>query len=217
MKRINWSDHLLNFLAVILGVSLAFFVNASSERKKQAVEYDEVINSFLEEFESDKDIFTDFQIPDNEGQVNTIAEILQMLQTDEIDSLSQKFPRAIGFNNYHPSNVTFNSLASSGKLDLIKDYALRKQLSVYHTILVKEAENRGKIQVEFYMNHLLPWLLKNTDFTKPDIEAIRDTELVNMLIIYEKLIVNKLRQYELLVSEISDLEQQLTELKTNSL
>ena len=212
MKSINWSDHILNFVAVILGVSLAFFVNDNSERTKRNKEFEEVVQSFLEELKSDRATYIEYQIPDNQDQVRRISEVLLIIENGETDSLSEKFQRAISINNYSPSGVTFSSLTSSGKLDLIKDFQLRKELSNYQTVLSEEARIRGDIQVQFYMNQLMPWLLENIDFTNPSIESLQDKTLINTLIIYQSLVANKLAHYEYLASRIDSLELKLKNL-----
>ena len=211
-NKINWADHILNFVAVIVGVSLAFFVNDNSEQKKRKEEYDEAIRSFLEEFEADRSNYVEYQIPSNRNQVDDISDVLLLILNGESDSLAEKFQLAININNYFPSGVTFNSLVSSGKLDLIDDFQLRKELSNYHKVLSEEARMRGELQVEFYMNQLMPWLLKNADFTNPSIESLQNKNLVNTLIIYQSLVANKVDHYEYLASRIDSLELKLNNL-----
>ena len=38
MKSVNWFDHLLNFVAVILGVSLAFYISTRAEKSREKEE-----------------------------------------------------------------------------------------------------------------------------------------------------------------------------------
>lgn len=216
MKSINWSDHFLNFLAVILGVSLAFFVNDRAETKKREQEYAQIVSSFLDELKADKDTYLNYQIPDNSEQLEAIAEVLQLIGSGKDDSLVQKFSRAISINNYNPSGVTFKSLQSTGKLDLIDDFQLRKRISNYYTIVAEESKARGQLQVDFYMDQLLPWILDNTDFNRPDVKALQNTKLYNILIIYRSFVANKVEHYEWMLQEIEALEQQLSNLKVNS-
>ncbi len=212
MKNINWADHLFNFLAVILGVSLAFFVNDNAETKKRQEEYNQVIDSFLEEFRSDLDTYEEYQIPDNKNQLRVISDVLKLINTGQSDSLVEKFSKAISINNYFPSSVTFSSLQSTGKLDLIEDFELRKELSNYHTVLAEEARIRGQIQVDFYMNQLMPWIIKNTDFSNPSVEPLQDPELKNLLIIYQSFILNKVTHYQFMTKRIGWLENKFLEL-----
>lgn len=213
MKQVNWADHIFNFLAVIIGVSLAFFVNDSAEKSKQSEELGLVIQSFLKELEDDSAVFADYQIPSNESQTDAIQQVITMLKTGETDSLEMKFQKAININGYHPSSVTFNSLASSGKLDLIKDFELRKHLAEYHTIYAQEAKWRGEFQVDFYTENLMPWLIANVDFTNSETTSLNDREFINLLIIYDGIIKNKVRQYKFLAKEAGILRAKLKALQ----
>ncbi|MEM7297548.1 MAG: hypothetical protein AAF391_04705 [Bacteroidota bacterium] len=213
MKQVNWADHIFNFLAVIIGVSLAFFVNDNAARTRESTELNVVIKSFLDELKDDSTVFADYQIPDNEEQSLAIQQVIGMLKSGVEDSLEIKFQKAININGYHPSCVTFNSLASSGKLDLIKDFELRKELAEYHTVYAQEAKWRGEFQVDYYSENLLPWLIKNVDFTDDDTSALNDRELINLLLIYDGLISNKVRQYKLLTREAGKLRAKLKALQ----
>lgn len=212
MSGINWSDHILNFVAVILGVSLAFYISSNSERNKERDEYSQMIRSLIEELETDIGIYTDYQIGANRDQSETIMEVVEMLTNNQSDSLLEKFQGCMSFTNYSPRNVTFNSISSTGKLDLIESYDLRKQISTYHEVWVAEAEFQGNMQVDFYRESLQSWIIKNGDFLNPDLDVLRDKELVNMLIIYKSQIDGKLRKYERLVEEAKALKTKLEEL-----
>ena len=214
-NQINWFDHVFNVFSVIIGVSLAFYVNDSAETNRREKEFNAIIDSFLEELAADRATYAEYQIPDNKSQAEAISDVLELIEAGSSDSLEYKFSRAIGINNYFPSGVTFKSLQSAGKLDLIEDFELRKVLSTYHTILAEEARVRGQIQVDFYMDQLMPWLVKNTDFKNPDARSLRGSELSNLLMLYQSFVLNKVANYEEMVLQIDYLHKQLSKLKEN--
>ena len=49
MKKVNWADQLLNFVGIILGVSLAFLINNAAENAQDRAEYKQIVNSFISE------------------------------------------------------------------------------------------------------------------------------------------------------------------------
>ncbi len=212
MKQINWSDHILNFLAVIIGVSLAFYVSNSAEKRKEKEEFDQIIRSLIEEIETDINVYENYQIDRNKQQSKIITEVLGLLNGGKSDSLYEKFKASMNFTNYAPRNVTFKSISSSGKLDLIESFELRKRISIYHEVWVAEAEFRGASQINFHNDHLMPWVMKNTDFADSDLESLNDTEVKNMLIVYKSLIDGKVRQYQKVVSEGKILKEELESL-----
>ncbi|WP_420318833.1 hypothetical protein [Ekhidna sp.] len=212
MKNINWPDHILNFVAVILGVSMAFYINEYSEEKRLNNERSLIVNSFLEELRNDRAVYTDYQIPNNKNRISSLDKAIIASETDA-DSMSFYVRKGLGFTSYTPQNVTFNSVTSSGKLDLIDDFNLRKSISQYHSIYVPEAKYRGEGQVDFYNSQIIPWLLKNSKLNDPNYTPEISQEFVNMLILYKFLISNKVRQYEKLVDASLKIEQKLDSLK----
>lgn len=213
MKQINWSDHILNFLAVIIGVTLAFYVSDSADRKRESEELKKITQSFIDELQEDQLTFEDYQIPSNEEQSKLIEEVLYFIQTKNKDSLASKIQDALSINSYSPVGVTFHSIVSSGKLDLFSDFVLRKDISNYYELLSSEAEARGQLQVDFYMDQILPWIVNETDIMNPNMDnLIYDQKLSNILILYKSFIDNKTRHYKEMIKESAQLENKLKEL-----
>ncbi len=209
MKQINWPDHILNFIAVIIGVSLAFYVNDRSERSQDRREQKKILQSMIDELDFDMEVYENHQINLNQSQSELIQEVIDMIRREETDSLSHKFLKCLNYTNYSPRSVTFNSILASGKLDLIEDFDLRRQLSVYHEIWVSEVEFRVSKQISFAENRLIPWVMANTDFQTPDPKDLQKRELVNMLFVYQGLIDGKIRNYNQLLSEAKSLQENL--------
>ena len=209
MKQINWSDHILNFVAVIIGVSLAFYVNDSSERRQERRELKKILRSINDELEFDISIYEKGQIAKNKNQSLLLQEVVDMLSQGRQDSLTEKFIQSMNYNSYAPRNVTFNSILASGKLDLIEDFELRKRLTIYHEIRVAETDFWVKKQIDFAENRLVPWVMSNTNFVAPDPDDLKNQEVINMLIVYKSLIDGKLRQYDRLVNEAELLKENL--------
>lgn len=53
MKKINWMDHLVNLVVVIVGISIAFGLNRYSENKKEEKLEQEYLKSFSEDLKDD--------------------------------------------------------------------------------------------------------------------------------------------------------------------
>lgn len=213
--KINWPDHLLNFLAVIIGVSLAFYVNSAAEERKLNDERRLIVNSFLEELSRDRLIYEEYQIEENQKRIQFLDRAINQIVSKDLDSLAYFVRKGVPFNNYAPQAITFNSTSSTGKLDLLSDYELRIQVAGFYSVTVKEADFRGLGQVDFYKNNLMPWLIKHTNFIDQNASVLIDQEFLNMLIIYKDLINNKVNQYEELVDSSKKLEAKLESLKSN--
>ncbi len=209
MKNINWIDHLINFVSVILGVSLAFYVSNWSENNKNEEESRKIVASLISELDLDIGIYEDFQISYNQKQAKNIGRAISYIQTNQLDSLPYLLQNGIGFQNYAPRKVTFNSLTSSGKLNLIEDYELQMQISSFYDALVTEAQLRGEHQVRFYNEQFMPMMIETTDLTNPKLDEVDLIKTKNSLLLYQRIIQWKVEQYEEVLERGKSLRDQL--------
>lgn len=196
MKNINWIDHLLNFVSVILGVSLAFYVSSWSDNNRNKEESKKIIASLISELDLDIAVYEDFQISHNRQQAQNIGRAIAYIQSNQLDSLPYLLQNGIGFQNYAPRKVIFNSITSSGKFNLIEDYELQMQISTFYEALVFEAQLRGDHQVRFYNEQFMPMMIETTDLTNPKLDAIDLIKTKNSLLLYYRIIEWKVEQYE---------------------
>ncbi|MEL7147327.1 MAG: hypothetical protein AAFO69_13220 [Bacteroidota bacterium] len=212
MKNINLLNHGLNFVAVILGVFLAFYVDACSERQKDKIELRETVLSLVNDLDNDHEIYSESQIPKNEEQLADLEEFIgEILEQNESDSNQS----SVDFNidSYSPTSSTYLSLTSSGRINLIDDLAVRKELSNYYDILSSESVRRGELQVEFLLNQILPWMIENTNLLDVTSEQLRgENTLANQLVLYSALINNKLEHYRVVDEASIELRKMLDEL-----
>ena len=212
MKKINWADQILNFVGIIIGVSLAFWINSAAQRSQEKKELKLIIESFIRELEYDIGVYEKSTIPDNEAQLLVIDSLINLMQTKELKSLDN-FKRAFRYKNYYPQCVTFNSITNSGKLDLIKDFEVRKQINIYHEILATEAQWKGTSQVEFNKDNIQPVFINELDFINPEMSKIPKVKVQNLLFLYYALIHEKVGHYKLLVREGKKLKESLSDIQ----
>lgn len=201
---------------MILGVSLAFYVSSSSEQQKEEREVNQILISLVDELAEDQESFSEYQIPVQEKQSAIISKVLVQLMTGDLDSLSERIEMAINVNNNSPIDLTFKSITSSGKLDLIRGFELKKEISYYYESLAIECEFRNQAQTDFFMDRILPWLITNTNLVASDEESlIENQEFINLLIIYKGFVDNKLRHYKVIEVESEKLKNRLKSMVNN--
>jgi len=134
MKDIKWLNHLIELVIVILGISIAFSINKYAESRKELKREVIFLESFLDEIEED--------IPELDSTIIKIDHFKQSLEkliaviegeNQHIDSLK----KYIGSGLYSiyvqdPNTTTFESLQSSGSLDIIQNFELRKEIIHYN-------------------------------------------------------------------------------------
>ncbi|MEO9484830.1 MAG: hypothetical protein ABJG47_15325 [Ekhidna sp.] len=212
---INWTDHILNFVSVIVGVSLAFIISSRSEQSKQENEFNQNISAILEELDSDIYTFESYQIPDNKEKLVRMKDAIQMIASQSgSDSVSVQLMSFFDVNNYSPSNITINSLITSGKLDLLNDYDLKTNI-LYYQNLADELESQGKFQVEFLMDRITPWFIENAPYFMGEKNYIDDykgddSEAIMIFSLYIAFVENKIAKYESALKDAKSLKELLT-------
>ncbi len=200
-SSINWTDHILNFVSVIVGVSLAFIISSQSEQTKQENEFNRNISAILEELESDIYTYESYQIPDNKEKLVHMQQAIKMLASQSgSDSINAKLMSFFSVNNYSPSNITINSIITSGKLDLLNDYVLKTNI-LYYQNLAKELESQGEFQVEYLMDRITPWFVENAKYFVGDKNYIDhyngdNSEAIMIFSLYISFVENKISKYE---------------------
>ncbi len=211
-QSINWTEHLLNFAAVILGVLLAFQISNMAENRKAQTELKIIYRSLIEELDNHNEVYRDFQIPFQKAQIANIDTVIEAIASGQPDEVLGQMSVDFSINNYFPTSSTYISAVSSGKLGLIADLKLKDDLITYYDILAKEAELRGSSQRDFLATRIVEWMIKNTDYLDLDIRVFaKDREAVNSLLVYQGLTKNKVRQYEKLIDKGEELRSKLQE------
>ncbi|WP_462249393.1 hypothetical protein [Ekhidna sp.] len=212
---INWTDHILNFVSVIVGVSLAFIISSQSEQAKQENEFNRNVSAILEELESDIYTYESYQIPDNKEKLANMQQAIEMLTSQSgSDSINAKLMSFFSVNNYSPNNITINSLITSGKLDLLGDYDLKTNILFYQNF-ARELEYQGQFQIEFLMDRITPWFVENAQYFVGDKNYIDDykgddSEAILIFSLYISFVENKVSKYESALKEAKALRDLIT-------
>lgn len=208
MKRIHWPDQIFNFIGIITGVSLAFVINNASSNAEREEELQQIVRSLIDELEFDINVYEKYQIKNNNDQSLLIDSIMLQLDRGNLKSIAD-LKRAFNSTSYTPQSVTFNSISSSGKLDLIKDFELRKIIVMYHQILVTEGRFQGRRQIDFFNEYILPFAIDETDMVSPEVDKLPLRRLKNLLYMYKSIIDNKVEQYRNITAKAKELKSSL--------
>lgn len=212
-KNYNWPNHLLNFLTVIVGVYLAFYIGERakvSEGKKEGLL---LMKSIVNDLSVDIKVYEDYQIPINIKCQENIDSLLSLLSTDKIVEINNQLPAVFQLENYSPTASTYNSMKFSGKIKLIDDLALQKKLNEFYDGIALECVEKNEMQAEFFMNELMKWLTFNADLM--EMKLLDKNGLIilrNKVMIYKSLINQKVKNYEMIVEESKQLNRQLDSL-----
>lgn len=129
MKKINWLDHVASLLVVILGISIAFYLESYKEQKANEGLEKKYLQSLITDLESDIEALDTLQYV-NKMMSNALVKLSNASRSTEAprDSIAG-FMLGVQYNPpFSPQKTTYESLKSSGQLELISDFELRNQI-----------------------------------------------------------------------------------------
>ena len=130
-REIPWNRLIVEGLAIIVSILLAFAIDAWWDERNERVEEQEILQGLHEEFELIHDVLTD-HMQDHLGRVQATEEILKVFEAGDYDLDSQGLAAAlddlIAPATSDISNGVLRALLSSGRLEIISNRALRAKL-----------------------------------------------------------------------------------------
>ncbi len=201
-----WLGHVLNFLAVILGVYLAFAINEQSKQAGELKEARQLMGAMAAELEDDTRTYREYHIPINQQYEQTLDSLILALVDEDVARAEEFLPALFQIENYVPNASVYNSMKSSGKIRLIEDLELQKKMSDFFDGTVLECTAKNELQADFFLDNLIPWLLENSDLLEMSLDNTEDLRtLKNLLLTYQSLVSQKTSHYQLIAKTSQEL------------
>ena len=200
MKNINWLDHIANLLVVVLGISIAFYLDeyqAEKNKKAQEAKYIEGLVADLE---------ADLKALDTLIQVNTkiiaATNALAAASTGEAYEDLSVLRNDILFIQYNPPFVAqrtiYESMKASGKMDLITDFEVQNQLVELYEQYYKGTSQFDDALNEHLRDFIKPFFMERIRFTGKGVDDafLDDLKFQNIIYSYRYLFWAKNNFYE---------------------
>jgi hypothetical protein len=209
-KSIDWQNHLFNFLAVILGVYLAFYMNEKAMAHLEKKEAQRYANMLISDLESDLHAFTTYQIPVNQEILKQLDTVIAAVYDNDIETFESHLGNILEVENFAPTDVTYSIMKTTGKLTLLNDMELQKGIADFYEVFAKECEAKNDLQASYFTNTILKWLTQNTQFqTMTLTNTDKLNTFANQLLIYHSFVSQKVKQYQLVVDNGTALKAEL--------
>jgi len=196
MKRINWLDHTANLLVVILGISIAFYLEGWREEtanKKQERKY---LDSLITDLNTDVEALDTLRIV-NEMIIKASVSLANATvgQPYEDATKLRSDVLMIQYNPpFVPQRTVYESMKSSGRMDLINDFKLRNQIVELYEQYYRGTGQYDQSLDEHVRDFIKPFFMKNIQFTSGntvDDAFLKEREFQNMIFSYRYLFVTK--------------------------
>lgn len=216
MKRVNWLDHLVNLLVVILGITIAFYFESSKESRQAKQEERKYLESLLVDLEADIAMLDTLQ------KVNvSIKEAAISLSNTANDSVYQneqqlvKHILLIQYNPYFtPQRTVYASLQSSGKSSIISDFDIRNRVAELYEQYYRGIGEYDQALNEHVRDFVKPFFINQITFKTSntvDPAFLKQSEFRNQLFLFRYLFIQKSDFYETVSEEVRLLKEQLAD------
>ncbi|MCP4457253.1 MAG: IS1 family transposase, partial [Cytophagales bacterium] len=216
---IEWKSKIIDLLIVIIGISVAFKLNAWNESIKAEDEARNYIESFYDENVANEvrlDAALRFA-EENKKSIDTLEQILQSKNyaDSRIRNLTLKM---LGEVSFSPSTTTMENVTASGEFKFIKDVELRKQIISTYNSFDMTLKLEGLLR-DHVNNYLSPFLFENirfTDFNSSDVNFARNPLFENVVFVYGILLSQQIRGYQNTLEKIKLLDDRLIVTKNSN-
>ena len=196
--KINWLNHFLEFLTVLIGILIAFQLNTWSTRKTQKQTIDTHLVQIVDETIFNKNSITS-SINLIKTNLQIIDELFQIVSSHEninkADSLSLKL---LDFGGLYIRKNAYQSLIESGDIRFMKRFEDKQRIiNLYE--YYKWIEGLDKMSIENYKNDFLPFMKTKFDLVHGRINNKQDyysMAFSNTLVMYQYMLSYKIGKYE---------------------
>lgn len=186
-KKIDWLNHFLEFIVVVIGILLAFQLNSCSQDRQQQEHVTQHITKIVEESQFNHQLLQQ-AVENSEGLLALLDETLGLLADDEpnVAALSGNALRLLALDYIYIKTKAYHTLTETGDIRLIKDSQLQNNIvalyEYYNWITGVDQSTR-----ETYRDNYLAYAIQHFDLVthKPqDLSVYTDPVFINSLGVY---------------------------------
>ena len=214
MKKINWLDHTANLLVVILGISIAFYLESYKSETDNSRQEKNYLSSLVDDLDTDIQSI-ELLVKGNERIINSLLSLsnasVGMESLSDSGLVNSVF--AIQYNpSFSPQRTTYESLKTSGKMDLIDDFELRNQIVSVYEQNYRSTQEFDIALSEHIRDFVKPFYMDNIKFEgryKMNDEFLTKNEFRNIIFSYRYLFIAKNDQYKKVKDRVVEIKSNL--------
>lgn len=165
-SKLKWREYLIELLVVIIGISIAFSIENYAANRKEKAEELLHLKGIVDDLETDARVFLEFA-GYTESTLNYVRRFNQLIRENDQtnDSLNFLLLRAGWISNYEPRDISYNSLKTSGGLDKLRNFELRRKVVYHYEHKVNDVFFQNELHKRNLDTYITPILMKYSDFS----------------------------------------------------
>ena len=200
-------------LIVIIGVSIAFWLNQVGEERKEAA----IRNTYFKELHDDISydiLFLEQCIKLNEAKIQETMNVVAFYEDAELnkDSIVSRIFDIGEYHFFKPRDFTYQSIITSGDFKLINDPHIKKELIRLHSHyrLIEEAQNN---YLDALDNNFFPFLVERIDYLtgEPLVDNLHKSIMIKNHFLYTvNDVAGHIRYYNRAIKSAENLDSLIT-------
>lgn len=165
-SNIKWREYLIELLVVIIGISIAFAIENYAAHRKEKAEELLHLKGIVDDLETDARVFKEFA-GYTKSTLNYVRRFNELIRNNDRtnDSLNYLLLRSGWISSYEPRDITYNSLKTSGGLERLTSFELRRKIVYHYEHKVNDVLFQNELHKRNLDVYITPILLKYSDFT----------------------------------------------------
>ncbi|MBE9469293.1 MAG: hypothetical protein IMY72_13370 [Bacteroidetes bacterium] len=211
--KIDWKSKLIDLLIVIIGITIAFQLNNLNEsNKSKAQEKDYLKNFYEENRDNEAKLISALKFSEsNKKNIDTLKQIL-LSKNYEDDRIKDLPASMMTWSDFHPALITMENITASGDFELISNFEFREKLiDTYNSY--QTTSQYEDILSDYAKQYVTPFFFDNvrlSNFTFLKENFVKNPEFENIVIGYDALLTQKLKEYKVNLKKLKELNQLLT-------
>ncbi|WP_435579391.1 hypothetical protein [Gilvibacter sp.] len=161
-KKIDWLNHGLEFVVVIVGILLAFQLDSCRQEKQNELLVDQHMENLISECKLNLEM-VDLAITKGENSRKNLNKLLGFIAMEkEWDSINALSMEQLDFVSVYLKRNAYESLIQSGDVRFIKDFELKNDIiNLYEYFRWTDAYD--EINLEVFSSYYLPYVMSEFD------------------------------------------------------
>ena len=197
-RKIDWLNHFLEFIVVVIGILLAFQLNTCSSNKKEARTIQNHIEQIAEETKFNLgSIDGSIRLGElNQRKLDTIFQII--FSTKDFNEINRLSIDLLNIGGVYFKKNAYSTMVQSGDIRFIKDLEKKQEIVGLYEYY-KWVESIESLSLNDFNEDYYPYVKKHFDIVGGTIqseEVYTGKEFKNILAAYSHLLGMKVRKYK---------------------
>lgn len=203
MKSINWKDHLVNLIVVILGISIAFYLEGWREDRQNLKLEIKYLNDLSIDLAYDEGLLDTLLIVDSIN-IQKIEDMLDRSANGQRMEFDGVFLDLVYYVPFSPKTVTYQTVINGGKLEVISAYEVQNAIVFLYNQLYGGIDTWDEHLIKHIDTYLKPLTIEGIKIKSNRISStlLKNESYINALVLYKSMLEQSMQLREITLDHV---------------